>query len=96
MKITRIIYIDDHTDEVATTLFDQMQAEKHALAAGWESAQKSPIRFITFTAYNALRRAGRTDGKGFDDWVTTVADIDPAVEAETDEDPKSPAGNRAH
>jgi hypothetical protein len=95
MKVTRIIYADGHTDEVATTLFDQMQAEKHALAAGWESAQTSPIRFITFTAYNALRRAGRNDGKSFDDWVTTVADLDPAVESDTD-DPKSPAGNQTH
>lgn len=97
MKTTRIIYIDGHTDEATTTLFDQMQAEKHALAAGWESAQKSPIRFISFVAYHALRRAGRTDGKSFEDWVSLVADIDPAAETEEDSlDPKSPDGNQTH
>ncbi len=84
MAICKINYTDGHSENVPVTMRATCKAEEHGLKEGWGTAANSPIRFGLYSAYAAMRMAGRSL-PGFDQWLDTVAGIDTVAQPEPEE-----------
>ncbi|WEV47011.1 hypothetical protein OZX62_01555 [Bifidobacterium sp. ESL0690] len=96
-KHTELTYTDGRTETCKSTLFESMQAERYAKANGWGTPDDSPISFMAYASYAALRKAGKIQpGQTFEQWAQTVATINYNAEDESEEanvyDPLPPSG----
>lgn len=70
-----ITYTDGTNVTTDTTLFDNVQAEKYLQKNHLGNAQEASFTFTSYVIYVALRRQGLTDGKMFEEWTQTVAEL---------------------